>query len=627
MSETTLDLINRGKRPAAAVAGEGTIGKIGTPRTKLPKVSVRKLWSARLSKLGKKTKLALVVAAFGLLALAGFLFWNNRSATAQYMTARVDRGNLRNTVTATGTLQALTTIQVGSQASGTISALNADFNSHVKKGQIIAQLDPSVMQAQVLQSRANLENARAGLQQARAAVSQSRAGTSDAQAKVLAAQSTTQTQQAGVSGSQANLAVLAAERDDALASLNQQKALVEAGVIAQRDYQIAETAYKTAAARYNQAAAQLNQSVVNEQSARTAGQAQATAQLQQSQAQVQQSQAQVQAAQAQVEQAAAALRLAEVNLAHTTITSPIDGIVVSRDVNVGQTVAASLSAPTLFTIANDLTKMQVIANIDQADIGVVEQAKAANFSVDAFPGKDFNGTIREMRLNPVSVQNVVTYNVVIDVDNPEQKLKPGMTANLIITIDERNNVLKVPNAALRFTPQGESRETAGGGGRQGGGQGRGQRNSGGQNSTGGQNTGGGSQTASPQGNNAGGDNAATTGSNAGANGANGSQPSGNESNASGNQRERITPATAPVLSGQTRRVWVLGKDGKPEARRITVGLSDGSATEVIAGNLVEGELVVTGQTLTSDAKPQTTTTQPAPGFGGAPRTGGGGRRP
>lgn len=607
----------------------------------MPKVGLGKLWPARLSKLGTKTKLALGLGAFALLALAGFLFWKSGSASAQYMTARVERGNLRNTVTATGTLQALTTIQVGSQASGTISALNADFNSHVKKGQVIAQLDPAVMQAQVLQSRANLENARASLQQAKAAVAQSRAGTSDAQAKLLAARSTTQNQQAGVSGSQANLAVLAAERDDALASLNQQKSLVEAGVIAQRDYQIAETAYKTAEARYNQAAAQLNQSVVSAQSARVAGQAQATAQLQQSQAQVQQSQAQVQAAQAQVEQAAAALRLAEVNLAHTTITSPIDGIVVSRDVNVGQTVAASLSAPTLFTIANDLTKMQVIANIDQADIGVVEQAKAANFSVDAFPGKDFNGTIREMRLNPVSVQNVVTYNVVIDVDNPEQKLKPGMTANLIITIDERNNVLKVPNAALRFTPQAEA--SGGRGQRQWSGQGRGARNSGGgqnssaagqnssgQNSTGGQNSDS-SPAASANGNNTGRANAGSANSAGSANapGANDAQPAGDggqtAGDGSGNQRERITPATAPVLSGQTRRVWVLGKDGKPVARRITVGLSDGSATEVVAGNLVEGELVITGETLTSDATPQSTT-QRAPGFGGAPRTGGG-RRP
>ena len=233
-----------------------------------------------------------------------------------------------------------------------------------------------------------------------------------------------------------------------------------------REVDIATTSYKTAEARYNQAVAQLNQAVLSEQSASSAGIAQSQAQVQQSQAQVQQSQAQVEQAKAQVQQAEAALRLAEVNLAHTTITSPIDGVVVSRDVNVGQTVAASLSAPTLFTIANDLTQMQVIANIDQADIGLVEQAKSVKFTVDAFPGKDFDGSIQQMRLNPVNVQNVVTYNVVIDVSNPEQKLKPGMTANLIVTIDERNNVLKVPNSALRFTPQdaasaGGNRNSAG----------------------------------------------------------------------------------------------------------------------------------------------------------------------
>jgi HlyD family secretion protein len=581
MSETTFDLLNPVKRPT-----KGAAGKV----TSLPKSGFAKL---RQLTLGKKAKLIIALAAVAAIALAGFVFWRSRSSATEYMSARVERGNLRNTVTATGTLQALTTIQVGSHASGTISALNVDFNSIVKKGQVIAQLDPAVPQAQVQQARANLETARASLQQARAGVVQSRAGTSDAQAKVLAAQSTTQNQQAGVSGSQANLAVLAAERDDALSSLNQQKSLVAAGVIAQRDYQVAETAYKTAEARYNQAAAQLNQSIVNEQSARNSGQAQATAQLQQSQAQVQQSQAQVQQAQAQVQQAEAALSLAVLNLAHTTITSPIDGIVVSRDVNVGQTVAASLSAPTLFTIANDLTKMQVIANIDQADIGLVEQAKSATFLVDAFPGKEFKGTIGEMRLNPVSVQNVVTYNVVIDVDNPEQKLKPGMTANLTITIDERNNVLKVPNAALRFTPQGVS----------------GQRRSDQGGGSGGNSTQANRQ-ASPQ-----------TSPNSGeAAGATGAQRDG--------QRERITPATAAVLSGQTRLVWVLGKDGKPQARRITVGLSDGVATEVVGGNLVEGEVVVVGETLAGAAKTQTT--QTAPGFGGAPRGGPGGgtgRRP
>jgi HlyD family secretion protein len=248
--------------------------------------------------------------------------------------------------------------------------------------------------------------------------------------------------------------------------------------------------------------------------------------------------------------------------------------VVSRDINVGQTVAASLSAPTLFTIANDLTKMQVIANIDQADIGLVEQAKNVNFGVDAFPGKDFKGTIQQMRLNPQSVQNVVTYNVVIDVDNPEQKLKPGMTANLTITIDERNNVLRVPNAALRFRPSTTDRNRSGSdstGQRQN----RGQRNS-----------------------------------------------DGNV----GQNENRLTPSTAPVMSGQTRLVWVLGQDGKPQPRRITVGLSDGSATEVVSGNLQEGDVVIIGETVSGQARSQTTP-QSAPGFGGGQRGGfGGGRR-
>jgi HlyD family secretion protein len=243
-----------------------------------------------------------------------------------------------------------------------------------------------------------------------------------------------------------------------------------------------------------------------------------------------------------------------------------------------------LSAPTLFTIANDLTQMQVIANIDQADIGLVEQAKSVKFSVDAFPGKEFDGKIQQMRLNPVNVQNVVTYNVVIDVNNPEQTLKPGMTANLTITIDERNNVLKVPNSALRFRPQdasGNSQRSAGG---NGGGQGQGQ-----------------GRRGQGQGNNTGG------GANAGGNG-------GGDSN--------FAPASAPVLPGQTRIVWVLGQDGKPQARRIKVGLSDGASTEVVEGNLNEGDMVITGQTVAGSGSTSTQQNRP-PGFGNAPRVGGG----
>jgi HlyD family secretion protein len=527
--------------------------------------------------LTRKKHLFIGTAGLAIVAAAAFYFWGGNASAAQYLSAKVERGNLRNTVTATGTLQAVTTVQVGSQASGTISALYADYNSAVKKGQVIAQLDPAVSKAQVEQAKANLQQAQASLQQAKAAVANSRAGVSDAQARAQAASSTAQNNQAGVAGAQANLAVLKAQQDDALSYLKQQEALVKSGIVAQRDLDIAQTAYKTAQAKYDQGVAQLNQATLSQQMAAGSGIAQSQAQVQQSQAQVGQSQAQVQAAEAQVQQAGAALQLAEVNLAHTTITSPIDGIVVSRDVNVGQTVAASLSAPTLFTIANDLTKMQVIANIDQADIGLVENAKSVKFSVDAFPGKDFDGKIEQMRLNPQNVQNVVTYNVVIDVDNPDLKLKPGMTANLTVTIDERNSVLKVPNAALRFMPQDAGTQRSGGGGN---GNWQGRRQAGG----------------------------------------NGGNDSTGQSGKGGDTQ--FAPSTAPVLSGQTRIVWVLGQDGKPARRRIKIGLSDGAATEVVEGNLVEGEMVITGQTSTATNKSSTNQTSSAPGFGGAPRTGG-----
>src|SRR5688572_4375006 len=529
-------------------------------------VGKAKSWM-KLAVAGRRRYVVALVAMAAVVAV-GFGFRNTQSGAAQYMTARVERGNLRNTVTATGTLQAVTTVLVGSQASGTISALNVDFNSRVKKGQVIAQLDPSEAQAQVISARANLEGARASLAQARAGVLQSRAGVGNAQAKTVAAKSTVQNQAAGVLSARANLAVMKAQSDDALAFLRQQESLLKAGVIAQREYDIANTAYKSAQARHEQAAAQLNQAMLSEQSATQAGMAQSQSQVQQSQAQVQQSQAQVQAAEAQVQQAQAALQLAQINLQHTTITSPIDGVVVSRDVDVGQTVAASLSAPTLFTIANDLTQMQVIANIDQADIGLVEQAKSVRFTVDAFPGKEFDGKIAEMRLNPVNVQNVVTYNVVINVENPEQKLKPGMTANLTITIDERNDVLKVPNSALRFTPQEANKERTGAGAGQGQGQER--------------------RRQRQQG-----DNASSQGG-----------------------ENRFAPASAPVLPGQVRVVWVMGQDGKPERRRITVGLSDGAATEVVDGELKEGDMVITGQQI-SGANASSTNTSRPPGFGNA----------
>ncbi|HEV3468835.1 MAG TPA: efflux RND transporter periplasmic adaptor subunit [Pyrinomonadaceae bacterium] len=551
------------------------------------------------AKLGTKKRVAVASVSVVLLALAGFWLWGDGASAAPYLTGRVERGSLRNTVTATGTLEAVTTVQVGSQASGTIAALYADFNSQVRKGQVIAQLDPAQAQAQVAQARANLEQAVAGLEQARAALVQaragvgaSRAGVTDARAKAAAAGSTAQNQRAGVASAEANVAVLKAQLDDAASVLKQEESLLRSGVISQREYETAQTNYRTAQARYQQSQAQLNQARLSEQSAASAGQAQAEAQVEQarsqveqSQAQVGQSQAQVANAEAQVQQARAALQLAEVNLAHTTIRSPIDGVVVSRDVDVGQTVAASLSAPTLFTIAQDLTRMQVVANIDQADIGLVEQAKKATFTVDAFPGDEFEGTIQQLRLNPVSAQNVVTYNVVFDVANPGQKLKPGMTANLTITIDERRDVLKIPNAALRFTPQLTEEQRAARRAQAGRQQGRARRQS--------EDAGGAENAAQPEGRRGG----------------------------------EVAPPTAPVLEGQTRRVWVLGPEGQPRPRRIKIGLTDGASTEVVEGELREGDVVITGQNVTAQQGTQRQGgQQAAPGFGGAPRMGGGGGR-
>ncbi len=380
--------------------------------------------------LNKRWLYFVTAGAVAVAVIAGYTLWSSRAKVEEFMTAKVERGDIRNTVSATGTLQAVTTVQVGSQASGTIQALYADFNSGVKKGQVIAQLDPAIFQAQVKQARANLK--------------QARADGADANAKLSAAKATVENLRAGVSSARANVAALRAQLDDAASLLKRQEELAEHGIISQRDFELARTSHQAAKARYNQASAQLDQARVSERSSADAG--------------LKQAQAQVELAQAQIQQTTAALELAEVNLSHATIRSPIDGVVILRNVDVGQTVAASLQAPTLFTIANDLTQMQVIANIDEADVGMINTNNRVNFTVDAFPGKSFRGTINQLRLNPQTVQNVVTYNVVIDVKNPDLKLKPGMTANLTFYIAERKNAIKVPNAALRFSPQGLTRK-------------------------------------------------------------------------------------------------------------------------------------------------------------------------
>lgn len=571
-------------------------------------------------KLGKyKTPLLTLIVLAAVGGTAGYFYFGRKATAEEYITAKIERGNVRNTVSATGALQAVTTVQVGSQVSGIIKALYVDFNSNVRRGQVVAQLDPSIFQAQVAQQRANVEAARANL--------------ADAQARLVSAEVAIESQRANVGSASANLEALKAQRDDAKSALQRQEGLATAGIINQRDLDIARTTLQSAEARYNQAVSQVAQARATELQATRSGIAQANAAVKQAQAQVQQTEA--------------SLRLAEVNLSHTTIASPIDGVVVSRNVDVGQTVAASLSAPTLFTIANDLTQMQVIANIDQADIGVINSANKIGFTVDAFPGQTFNGTISQIRLNPVNTQNVVTYNVVIDVQNPDLKLKPGMTANLTITIAERQNVLKVPNAALRFRPAEmtpEKMRELFSGGREGGGGGTAageQRRQGdapaaapgnaekpAANAEGGQRRAAGAavggtapadgQRGGAAANAGGGRNAG--GPNAGASGGGGTNAGGG--GFGGNQ-------TAAVVQGQRRVVWVLGADGKPQPRRIRLGITDGASTEIAEGELKEGEAVITAQNSTNANRATPSSSRP-PGFGGGmggPGMGGGGRGP
>ncbi len=542
----------------------------------------------------KLSRKKIVGASAGIIVVAvvaGYVFWGRQATAEEFLTAKVERGAIKNTVAATGTLQAVTTVQVGSQVSGTISALFADFNSNVRKGQVVAQLDPAIFQAQVASARANLESARANL--------------SDAQARVMAARSVVENQRAGVSSANANLAALRAQRDDAQNQLNRQESLAASGIVPERDLETARTSFRSAEARYNQASAQVEQARLSEQSSAGAGMAQADAQVKQAQAQVQQSTASVQ--------------LAEVNLSHTTIKSPIDGVVVSRNVDVGQTVAASLSAPTLFTIANDLTQMQVIANIDQADIGVINQENRVNFTVDAFAGESFAGAIKQIRLNPQNVQNVVTYNVVIDVKNPNLKLKPGMTANLTMTIAERANVLKISNAAFRFRPAGMTQEEIRGLVRGGAASKEGARKdekADGQAAPAAAGKPGAEKTdVKPEADK-------STGQRGGERA--GRSAGGAAPSAGAPGQGSLPVGTAPA-EGQSRIVWVLGSDNKPQLRRARVGITDGTATELQEGELKEGDVVIVGQNVSGD-RAQSATQRP-PGFGGTQGGFGGGGRP
>lgn len=509
----------------------------------------------------KKKRLPLIIVA--LLAggaAAWFFFWGNQAAASDYITAKIERTNLEVTVSATGTVQAVTTVQVGSQVSGTVEWLGADFNSQVKRGQVVAKLDPAVFQTQVENASANVMNAEAAVQAASTEITN---------------------QKANLTAAKANQEVTRVQRDDALALVKRYKEL--GGVLSGRELEAAQAQANAAIGRYEQATAQVQQTVSSQETAK-ARLEQAKAGLAQSKAQLEQS---------------------KVNLANSIITSPIDGVVISRNVDVGQTVAASLQAPTLFTIANDLTKMQVLASIDEADVGQIRQGIKANFTVDAYPGETFGGEISQVRLNAQTLQNVVTYSAVIDVANPDQKLRPGMTANITVAVARRDNVLVVPNAALRFRPTLTEQEQAAlrekmearRQQRQAEGQGAGGQEQSGQ-QAGGQQTGG-QQAGGQQGERRGGQ------------GQSGGAPQEGQSGASGQSGQRR----------QGQMIWLL-IDGKTlEARFVRTGLSNGRVTEIISGDVDEGAIVVVGQNELNNANRSATGTpfgggRPGGGFGG-----------
>jgi HlyD family secretion protein len=354
-------------------------------------------------------------------------------AGANFITVALERGDVSTTLSATGSLRALVTVQVGSQLSGQIAALLVDFNDQVKEGQPLAKLDSSTFESQV-------RGAEAGLEVARAEVMKKRAELQTAAAEAASARHRLEVARARVDSARAR-------RTEAERDLERKRALAATAVLAQANVDQATSKQQSAAADLDAAEAQVE--VAREEVvAAEARQLIADANLLY--------------AQASERKQAAELDKARIDLERTVISAPIDGVVIARNVDRGQTVAASLEAPTLFTIAQDLGEMEVHANIDEADIGRIRIGQQASFTVDAYPTRVFSGTVTEIRKAPLLIQNVVTYTVVLSTQNPDLILLPGMTAIVRVVVDEAKDVLKVPNAALRFEPSDDTMAAAAG---------------------------------------------------------------------------------------------------------------------------------------------------------------------
>ncbi len=427
--------------------------------------------------IGAVVLIAVAVIVFGLTALN-----KNNGNGVRYKKEAIERGSIEALVVTTGTLNPVTTVDVGSQVSGKIEEIFVDFNSEVKEGQVIARIEQSSFLTRVQQNKANYQSAVAGVEKSRVTLENNK--------KKL---------------------------DRALDLFNK-------NLISYEEKEAVETQYYS-------------------------------------------SKADLQSSKAKLEQAKSQLDSSEVDLAYTIIKSPINGVVINRNVNVGQTVAASFQAPVLFQIANDLSKMQVECSVDEADIGKVKEGQRVTFTVDAFPDDKFSGTVSQVRYSPEIVQNVVTYTTIVAVENPEMKLRPGMTATVSMVVGEAKNKLLVPNSALRFTPQftqeemqkmfenlkreqqarrGDSGHTGGRGSSQAGGEQTGQR---------------GRQDS----------------------------PAGTQFGMGGGQGMQRSPRK------DVGRVWIEDENGNLKPIMIRIGVTDNTYTEVIRGQLQEGQEVITGE--------------------------------
>jgi HlyD family secretion protein len=449
----------------------------------------------------KRTLSLLAIAIAVGAGVWGYLLAQSQGKAPVYRFERVERGPIVASVSAAGNLNAVTTVLVGTQVSGQIKELHADFNSVVRRGQVIARIDPATFEAKVKQARADLDaakhtvlNQEAQVERARAEVGNARSALAEGKAQTARAQ------------------VMLA---DTQRELGRKQALFQRALISKSEYDTAQVAHDAAATLLDAAHAK-------EESLAGA--------IDSAQAQLRVAEAMLQTTHSYVEQKEAALSQTQLDLEYTTIRAPVDGVVVSRAVDVGQTVAASLSAPTLFTIARDLTKMQVETNVDEADIGRVRVDGAAKFTVDAFPGHTFKGQIVQVRKAAQIVQSVVTYIVIVAVDNPDGKLLPGMTANVKLIVAEKPSVLKVPNVALRFRPPGGE----------------------------------------------------------------GKVKDAPKKEASHKDRPKGERAAQRGDGDVPGRVWVLRPDGELHPLALALGLTDGSATEVRGGDLNEGQQIVVG---------------------------------